>query len=164
MAVDNVQINTSVDANGNAYTSAVSNDQLTNEDFLKLMLEELKLQDPTKPMDSAAMMDSQLQMSTLETNMATVEAMQSLQNSFAQTALASATNVIGQIVETGEIADNGMAKQFKVNSVESVDGTLYLEGFQVVGYNEETGQLLYDSEPTTIQYNNITRVINGNLG
>lgn len=163
MAVDNVQISTSVDANGNAYTSAVSNDQLTNEDFLTLMLEELKLQDPTKPMDSAQMMDTQLQMSTLETNMATIDAMQSLQSSFAQTALANASNIIGQIVETGEISDTGVTKQFKVNSVESIDGTLYLEAYQIVGYNEETGQLLYNSEPTTIQYNSITRVMDGNV-
>lgn len=163
MAVDNVQISTSVDANGQSYTSAVSNDQLTNEDFLTLMLEELKLQDPTKPMDSASMMDSQMQMSTLETNMATVEAMQSLQNSFAQQTLANASNIIGQIVETGELSDTGVTKQFKVNSVESVDGTLYLEAYQIVGYNEETGQLLYNSEPTTIEYNSITRVMEGNV-
>lgn len=163
MAIDNVQISTSVDANGQSYTSAVSNDQLTNEDFLTLMLEELKLQDPTKPMDSASMMDSQMQMSTLETNMATVEAMQSLQNSFAQQTLANASNIIGQIVETGELSDTGVTKQFKVNSVESVDGTLYLEAYQIVGYNEETGQLLYNSEPTTIEYNSISRVMDGNV-
>ncbi|PKN14930.1 MAG: hypothetical protein CVU67_03090, partial [Deltaproteobacteria bacterium HGW-Deltaproteobacteria-24] len=59
MAVDNVQVNTVVDASGNTYTSAVSNDKLTNSDFLKLMLEELKLQDPTKPMDSSQMMQNQ---------------------------------------------------------------------------------------------------------
>lgn len=163
MAVDNVQISTSVDANGQSYTSAVSNDQLTNEDFLTLMLEELKLQDPTKPMDSASMMDSQMQMSTLETNMATVEAMQSLQNSFAQQTLANASNIIGQIVETGELSDTGVTKQFKVNSVESVDGSLYLEAYQIIGYNEETGQLLYNAEPTTIEYNSITRVMDGNV-
>ena len=82
MSVDNVQVNTVVDANGNTYTSAVSNDKLTNSDFLKLMLEELKLQDPTKPMDSSQMMQNQMQMSTIETNTATIEAMKSLQNSF----------------------------------------------------------------------------------
>ena len=36
---------------GNKYTQSVSNDSLTTNDFLKLMIEELKLQDPTKPMD-----------------------------------------------------------------------------------------------------------------
>jgi flagellar basal-body rod modification protein FlgD len=161
MAIDNVQVNTVVDASGNTYTSAVSNDKLTNSDFLKLMLEELKLQDPTKPMDSSQMMQNQMQMSTIETNTETIKAMQSLQNSFAQTALASAANIIGQVVENGEIGDNGVAKQFKVKSVESVDGTLSLEGYQIVGYNSETKQLIYDTKPTTIDYNNITRVVDG---
>lgn len=161
MAVDNVQVNTVVDASGNSYTSAVSNDKLTNSDFLKLMLEELKLQDPTKPMDSSKMMENQMQMSTIETNMATVDAMKSLQTSFAQTALASAANIIGQIVENGEMGENGVTKQFKVSSVESVDGSLYLEGYQIIGYNAETNQLLYDTVPTTIGYNDITRVVDG---
>lgn len=163
MAIDNVQVNTVVDASGNSYTSAISNDKLTNSDFLKLMLEELKLQDPTKPMDSSQMMQNQMQMSTIETNTQTIKAMQSLQNSFAQTALASAANIIGNIVENGEMGESGVTKQFKVNSVESVDGTLYIEGYQVVGYNAETGQLLFDTKPTSFQYNNITRVVDGSF-
>lgn len=161
MAIDNVQVNTVVDASGNTYTSAVSNDKLTNSDFLKLMLEELKLQDPTKPMDSSQMMQNQMQMSTIETNTETIKAMQSLQNSFAQTALSSAANIIGKLVENGEIGDNGVSKQFKVNSVESVDGTLYVEGFKVIAYNAETGQLGYDTKLTRLEYNNITRVVDG---
>lgn len=161
MAVDNVQVNTAVDAAGNTYTASVSGDKLTNSDFLKLMLEELKLQDPTKPMDSSQMMQNQMQMSTIETNTATIDAMKSLQTSFSQTALASAANIIGQVIENGESSDSGLPKQFKVNSVESIDGTLYLEGYQIVGYNAETSQLIYDTKPTQIQYNNITRVVDG---
>ena len=163
MAVDNVQVNTVVDASGNSYTSAVSNDKLSNSDFLKLMLEELKLQDPTKPMDSSQMMQNQMQMSTIETNTETIKAMQSLQNSFAQSALASASNIIGQIIENGEMGDGGVVKQFKVNSVESIDGTLFVEGYQVVGYNSETNQLIYDTKPTRIDYNNISRVVDGSM-
>lgn len=161
MAVDSVQVNTAVDAAGNTYTASVSGDKLTNSDFLKLMLEELKLQDPTKPMDSSQMMQNQMQMSTIETNTATIDAMKSLQTSFSQTALASAANIIGQVIENGESSDSGLPKQFKVNSVESIDGTLYLEGYQIVGYNAETSQLIYDTKPTQIQYNNITRVVDG---
>jgi flagellar basal-body rod modification protein FlgD len=161
MAIDNVQVNTVVDASGNTYTSAVSNDKLTNSDFLKLMLEELKLQDPTKPMDSNQMMQNQMQMSTIETNAATIDAMKSLQTSFAQSALASAANIIGQVVENGEMGEGGTLKQFKVNSVESNGGELYLKGYQIVGYNSETSQLIYDTEATTIAYNNITRVVDG---
>ncbi|RXJ56253.1 flagellar hook assembly protein FlgD [Candidatus Marinarcus aquaticus] len=163
MAVDTVNSEVGVDKNGNPYTKAISNDKLTNEDFLQLMLQELKLQDPTKPMDSTQMMDSQLQMSTLETNMATIDAMKSLQSSFAQTALSSASNIIGQIIETGEMSEAGVQKQFKVNSVEIINGTLYMQGHQIVGYNEETGELLYKAEPDFIEYNKITRVMNGSV-
>jgi len=56
---------TGTDSYGNKYTQSVSNDSLTTNDFLKLMIEELKLQDPTKPMDSAKMLSTQMQMSTL---------------------------------------------------------------------------------------------------
>ena len=48
MAVENVQVNTSTGIDGSSYTSSISNDQLTNADFLKLMIEELKMQDSNK--------------------------------------------------------------------------------------------------------------------
>ena len=35
MATDSVQVNSSIGVDGNSYTSASSNDQLGNEDFLK---------------------------------------------------------------------------------------------------------------------------------
>ena len=51
---------TGTDSFGNKYTQSVSNDSLTTNDFLKLMIEELKLQDPTKPMDSAKMLSTHI--------------------------------------------------------------------------------------------------------
>merc|ERR1711879_380645 len=95
-------------------------DGLTNEDFLKLMLEELKLQDPTKPMDSASMLDSQMQMSSIQTNLSTIEAMESLQNSFSQMALASATDVIGRIVEDGNMGQDGNPKSFQIERTQKL--------------------------------------------
>ena len=71
MATDNIAITGSTGVDGNSYTTAVSNDKLTNEDFLNLMLEEMKMQDPTSPMDSSSMLSSQMQMSSIETNLAT---------------------------------------------------------------------------------------------
>ena len=59
------------------------------------MVEELKMQDPTKPMDSQRMLDTQMQMSSIETNLQTIEAMKSLTESFSQTAFSNAANVIG---------------------------------------------------------------------
>ena len=43
MAVDNVVVSSSTGVDGNSYTTAISNDTLTNEDFLELLLEEMKI-------------------------------------------------------------------------------------------------------------------------
>ena len=100
-----VTTSSATDAYGNTYTTAVSNDELQSEDFITLMLTELKLQDPTSTVDSSTMLDTQLQLSTLEASTATVEAMESLQSSFEQSALSSSAAIIGNIVENGDIDD-----------------------------------------------------------
>lgn len=158
MAVDNVTISNSTGVDGNSYTNAVSNDQLTNEDFLNLMLEEMKLQDPTKPMDSASMLDSQMQMSSIETNLSTIEAMKALQTSFSQMALASATDVIGRIVEDGTYGESGDPKGYMISSVESIDGEIIVKGYETIGYDSENDQLIYSEELTALNYNNIKKI------
>ncbi len=133
MAVDAVQVNSTVGLDGNSYTSSISNDKLTNDDFLKLMLEEMKMQDPTKPMDSAALMDSQLQMSTIESNMAMSESMKALQSSYANSALSTAAGLIGNIIEDGTFGEDGLQKSFKVETVENRDGSMYVNAKQLTG-------------------------------
>lgn len=133
-STDSVTASTSTDLYGNTYTTALSNDELDNEDFLTLMLTELSLQDPTNPVDSSSMLDSQLQLSTLEANMATVEAMESLQASFEQSALSSASNIIGRIIETSETDDEGNLKQYKISSASMSDGTISLSGYELTSY------------------------------
>ena len=165
MAVDNVLTQSAVGIDGNSYTTAVSNDELTNEDFLTLMLEEMKMQDPTKPMDSAALMDSQLQMSTIQANQDMSAAMKSLQSSYASSALSTAANMIGRIVEDGSIGSDGLVKSFKVTTVENKDGDIYLKTQQLVGIEDglkdsttdsiarydETG-VIYNSDNTSTDY------------
>jgi flagellar basal-body rod modification protein FlgD len=129
-----ITASTSTDYSGNTYTTAVSNDELESEDFLTLMLTELSLQDPTNPVDSSSMVDNQLQLSTLEANIATIEAMESLQATFEQTALSSASSLIGNIVETSNTDDDGNLKQYKVSSVASNDGTISLTAYEITGY------------------------------
>ncbi|MCD4757973.1 MAG: hypothetical protein K8R39_06850 [Arcobacteraceae bacterium] len=152
MAVDNVVTNSATGVDGNAYTTQVSNDQLTSEDFLKLMLEEMKMQDPTKPMDSAALMDSQLKMSTIESNMAMSESLNALQQSYAASALSTAANMIGHIIEDGSTNDSGEIKSYAVETVENKDGELYVNARELTGFvdalvNTETEKLtLYDAE------------------
>ena len=152
MAVDNVITNSAVGLDGNSYTSNVSNDQLTNEDFLTLMMEEMKMQDPTKPMDSAALMDSQLQMSTIQSNLDMSEAMMALQASYGASALSTAASMIGHVVEDGSLDDSGILKSYKVETVENRDGELFVNARQMVGMTDvlqdsSTEELImYDSD------------------
>jgi len=162
MAVDNVVTSSSVGLDGNSYTSAVSNDTLTNEDFLTLMLEEMKQQDPTKPMDSAALMDSQLQMSTIQSNQDMAAAMIGLQASYAASSLSTAANMIGHIVEDGTLSYDGLLKSYKVETVENIDGELFANTRELVGIvdglqDSNTEELvLYDSNGNIYEDNEVT--------
>lgn len=132
MATDSVQINSSIGVDGNSYTSAISNDQLGNEDFLKLMIQELKLQDPTKPMDSAKMLSTQMQMSTISTNQEMIKAMQSMQTAFTQSSLSNASGIIGKNIEDGNIGSDGVTKAYTVRSVENIDGEIQVKAQQML--------------------------------
>lgn len=129
-----VTTSSSTDAYGNSYTTAVSNDSLGSDDFITLMLTELKYQDPTNTVDSDSMLSTQLQLSTLEANTATVDAMESLQSTFEQSALSSSSSLIGNIIENGDTDDEGNAKQYKVSSVAMNDGTISLTAYELSGY------------------------------
>jgi len=133
MAVDSVTTSSSTGVDGNSYTSSVSNDTLTNEDFLTLMLEEMKQQDPTSPMDTAALMDSQLQMSTIQSNQDMVSAMTALQASYANSALSTAANMVGHSIKTGEIGDDGEETIYKVATVDNKNGELYVQAQEFIG-------------------------------
>ena len=132
MATDDIAINSSTGLDGNSYTSSISNDELTNDDFLTLMITELKLQDPTSPTDSAQMLQTQMQMSTISTNQEMATAMASLQQSFAQTAMTNAANVIGKNVEDGNIGETGINKAYTVTSVESIDGEIQVRAQEIL--------------------------------
>ena len=121
-------VTTGTDSYGNKYTQSVSNDSLTTNDFLKLMIEELKLQDPTKPMDSSKMLTTQMQMSTLNANMEMIKALQSIQTAFTQSSLSTATGIIGKNVENGQVRTDGISKAFEIQSIENVDGEIMAVG------------------------------------
>ena len=157
MAVDDVVVNSQTGVDGNSYTTAISNDKLTNDDFLKLLLEELKMQDPTKPMDSTAMMDSQLKMSTIESNRGVSESMTALQSSFAQSALANAAGLINHIVEDGQTNDTGNPKQYIVSSVEQKDGSTQLIAKEITGVDED-GNPVLATDNSTIDFGKVTRI------
>ncbi len=144
-ALSDVVVQSSVGVDGNTYTTSVSNDKLTNDDFLKLLLEQMKQQDPTKPQDSTAIMDSQLKMSTIQSNYDMSTSLTALQASYANSALSTAANLVGRVVENGAIDDSGVAKSYKVQTVENVDGELYVNAFQMTG-NKDT---LYNAKDDT---------------
>ena len=151
MAVDNVTTQTSTGVDGNSYTTAISNDTLTNDDFLTLMLAELQQQDPTEPQDTAAILDSQMQMSQIQSNTEMAAAMTALQSSYASSALSTASNLIGNIIEDGSEDSDGILKSYRVETIENLDGDLYANAYELIGFtdglmNSETEELtLYDA-------------------
>ncbi|MBF7070993.1 flagellar hook capping FlgD N-terminal domain-containing protein [Aliarcobacter butzleri] len=118
---------TATDASGNKYTTSVSNDSLTTNDFLKLMIEQLKLQDPTKPYDSAKMLETQMQMSTLNANMQMISTLESISTAFQQTSVTNAAGLIGKTIEDGSTKSDGALKAYTAESVENKDGTLTIK-------------------------------------
>ncbi len=127
-----VEVNSKVGIDGNSYTTAISNDKLSNDDFLKLMIQELKLQDPTKPMDSAQMPATQMQMSSINTNQEMIKAMQGMQTAFTQSSLSNASGIIGKNIEDGNIGADGVSKAYTVRSVENVDGVIQVKAQQIL--------------------------------
>ena len=159
-----VEVNSSVGIDGNSYTSAISNDQLTNNDFLKLMIQELKLQDPTKPMDSAKMLSTQMQMSTISTNQEMMKVMQSMQTAFTQSSLSNASGIIGRNIEDGNVGENGITKAYTVRSVENIDGVIQVKAQQILYLEDRL--VLKDPSDTTkdqvIEYNLLGEILDAN--
>jgi len=121
---------------GARYTTEEDPNKLTNNDFLELMLTEMKMQDPTKPMDSQQLMDSQLKMSTIESNLEMSESMKALQKSYAASALSTAASIIGKMIEDGSENDQGELKSFQVETVQNQDGELFVNARELVGLQD----------------------------
>jgi len=138
---------------GVRYTTKENADTLTNSDFLELMLEEMKQQDPTSPMDSSALMDSQLKMSTIQSNQDMADAMTSLRASYASSALSTASNMIGRSIKTGETDDAGEDKIYQVVTVDNKDGELFVQAQEFTG--------VYDGLKDTVADENVKYDANG---
>lgn len=151
MAVDTVTTQSAVGVDGNSYTTSVSNDTLTNADFLTLILTELEQQDPTEPQDTAAILDSQMQLSQIQSNTEMAAAMTALQASYASSALATASSLIGSVVENGSTDSDGVLKSYSISTIENYDGELYANAYELTGLvdglmdSESEELLLYDS-------------------
>ncbi len=153
-----VQVNSAVGVDGNAYTTTIANDKLTNKDFLQLLLKEFELQDPTSPTDSAKMLQNQLQMSQIETNIETVKAMEKMVKANQQSSLANAANLIDKVVQDGQLGDNGQPKEYKVGGVKMMDGNIIVEARQIVGYDKESKQFELHPKISPIMFENLTSI------
>ncbi|MDD4855006.1 MAG: flagellar hook capping FlgD N-terminal domain-containing protein [Sulfuricurvum sp.] len=118
-----------IDAYGNTVTAASTtatttsstttnpNSVLGKDDFLKLLLLELKYQDPTAPMDSEKILSQTSQLATLESAENTNKALATLATSLAASAQYSGISAIGKIADTGSNAitlADGKASDFEL--------------------------------------------------
>lgn len=107
-----------------AYTGAataatnVDKSVLGKDDFLKLLLLELKYQDPTAPMDSEKILSQTSQLATLEASENTNKALETLAASLGASLQYTGISAIGKIADTGS---NAIVRE----KGESVDFELY---------------------------------------
>jgi flagellar basal-body rod modification protein FlgD len=98
---------------------------LGKDDFLKLLLVELKYQDPTEPMDSEKILSQTSQLATLEASENTNKALEQLAASLGQSMQFNTISAIGKIADTGSNAivfEDGADAEFEMyfaNDVES---------------------------------------------
>ena len=90
---------------------------LGKDDFMKLMLIELRYQDPTEPMDSEKILSQTSQLATLESASNTNKALEKLSKSLADTQQFSVIAAIGKTAYTGSDAiqhEKGKPSSFEV--------------------------------------------------
>jgi len=122
------------------------------------MLEQLKQQDPTKPSDSQEMLNSQMQMSMIESNNSMSASMSSLENSYKQSAFSNATGIIGRMVETGDVGEDGTPASYQVVAIEAQNGEIYAKAYEATGYEDDGQTIKFSTTPTIIHYDRITKI------
>jgi flagellar basal-body rod modification protein FlgD len=125
-----MEITNNTNVSNAQFQTAVEKESLSNDDFMKLLLTELKYQDPTKPMDTQAMIDQTMQMSQIEANNANVKALASMQSSFTSSQMLNSVNIIGKHIDTGnrDIKLENSVSEFSVLFDEPVEtGSVYIK-------------------------------------
>ncbi len=114
MAINSVGQNA---ATATATTTSNPNSILGKDDFLKLLLLELKYQDPTSPMDSEKILAQTSQLATLESTENTNKSLAALAASLTASMQYSTVSAIGKIADTGSNAvvfDQGKSSDFEL--------------------------------------------------
>lgn len=106
-------------------TAAATKDKsvLGKDDFLKLLLLELKYQDPTSPMDSEKILTQTSQLATLESTENTNKALETLAASLTSSMQYSGIAAIGKIADTGSnaiVKEKGSNTTFEIYFPEKV--------------------------------------------
>lgn len=106
-------------------TAAANKDKSTlgKDDFLKLLLLELKYQDPTSPMDSEKILSQTSQLATLESTENTNKALETLAASLTSSMQYSGISAIGKMADTGSnaiVKEKGESATFEIYFPEKV--------------------------------------------
>ena len=75
--------------------------QLDKDAFMKLFLEELKMQDPTEPMDTEKMLEQTAQLATMEMNNNMQQSLKELTNTLSSSSKFNTISAIGKMADTG---------------------------------------------------------------
>lgn len=105
-----------VDGTGSSTTSQTSSTSKTSvdyESFLKLLVAELKNQDPTKPMEST---DFVAQLATFSQVEQSLQTNTKLDEILQSSALTQADSLIGREITTGDGETTGVVTEVKINS------------------------------------------------
>jgi flagellar basal-body rod modification protein FlgD len=101
MAINSIGQDTAVYGNYTQTETVEDKTQLTNDDFMTLLLAELQYQDPTEPTDTEAILTQTSQLASLESSDKTNQALEDLAASL------SASNDFSTIAAIGKMADLG---------------------------------------------------------
>ena len=122
MAIDNITSATGTNlVDGPAGTNP--NGILGKDDFLKLLLVELKYQDPTEPMDSEKILSQTSQLAALEASENTNKALEELAKSLGSSRDFSTIAAIGKLADTGSNAvvyEEGSLPKFELYFAEDI--------------------------------------------
>jgi flagellar basal-body rod modification protein FlgD len=116
MAVDNITSTTST-ASATTTKGENPNGILGKDDFLTLLLVELKYQDPTEPMDSEKILSQTSELASLEASENTNKALEELAASLTSSRDFSTISAIGKIADTGSNAivyEDGKIPEFEL--------------------------------------------------
>jgi flagellar basal-body rod modification protein FlgD len=77
----------------------VGKKELTKDDFMKIFLQQIRMQDPNKPYDSSAMLQQMAQLTALSASEELQSSIRSLNTSIAKSQVMSASQLIGKKVQ-----------------------------------------------------------------